>query len=402
MASIKVVLRTQKQNSKGDCPLYIRLIRHQKSSFISLGLYIKESDWDSVSCKVKKSHRNSGRINAFIAQKVADAEALVVDAQAKINTISSRQLKERIVGLDPVDFFEYSNRYVDSLLHGDQISTYKRAKSVIQKLKDFNENKPLYLGDITHIYLQDFEQHCKTKWENRPNTIHGNLRIIRKIINDAIRDEKMSRDDNPFLKMKLKPETTKRSYLNEEEVKALENLDLSKTPGYKATRDMFVFACYAGGIRVSDLLMLQMKHISEGRLVIRMKKTGGTQMVKLPQKALSIIQEYSTDETTPESYVFPYVTSKEEIDTPLKLHNFIGKKTALCNKNLKEIATQAEIAKKVTFHVSRHSFATNALKKGIRIEYVSKLLGHSDLKETQVYAKIVNEELDKAMEVFND
>ncbi|MDD4214814.1 MAG: tyrosine-type recombinase/integrase, partial [Bacteroidales bacterium] len=59
------------------------------------------------------------------------------------------------------------------------------------------------------------------------------------------------------------------------------------------------------------------------------------------------------------------------------------------------------IKKHLSFHTSRHTFATRALRKGIRIEYVSKLLGHASIKETQVYAKIVNEELDKAMEVFD-
>ena len=79
----------------------------------------------------------------------------------------------------------------------------------------------------------------------------------------------------------------------------------------------------------------------------------------------------------------------------------ISRKTALINKVLKEVAEKSEISKLLSFHVSRHTFATLALKKGIPMEYVSKLLGHADLKETQVYAKIINEELDKAMGVFN-
>jgi site-specific recombinase XerD len=68
---------------------------------------------------------------------------------------------------------------------------------------------------------------------------------------------------------------------------------------------------------------------------------------------------------------------------------------------LKIIAAKAGIEKHISFHSSRHTFATRALKKGMRIEYVSKLMGHTNLKTTQIYAKIVNEELDKAMDVFN-
>ena len=59
------------------------------------------------------------------------------------------------------------------------------------------------------------------------------------------------------------------------------------------------------------------------------------------------------------------------------------------------------MSKHISFHISRHSWATRALRKGMRIEYVSKILTHSDLKTTQIYAKIVNSELDIAMEIFN-
>ncbi len=402
MASTKLILLTDKKNKKGESPLYLRIIKHRKKHILSLGIKLQEKDWDEVSCKVKKSHKNSARLNAFIAQKLADAQGLIVEAETKTKTISSQRLKEKVIGITPTNFFTYSEKYTNALLTGQQIATYKRAKAVIEKLKKFTDGKPLYLEDITHTFLQEYEDCCIKEWGNRTNTIHGNLRIIRKILNDAIRDDLMSRDDNPFLKMTLKTESTQRNYLLEEELKTIEELDLSKTPGYKLTRDMFIFACYSGGIRISDLLVLRWKDISDGRLLIRMKKTGGTQMVKLPQKALDILDLYHTDQSFQESFVFPYVTSDKDIDTPLKLHNFVGKKTALCNKNLKEIADLAKIPKKITFHVSRHSFATIALRKGMRIEYVSKLLGHSDLKETQIYAKVINEELDKAMDVFND
>lgn len=70
-------------------------------------------------------------------------------------------------------------------------------------------------------------------------------------------------------------------------------------------------------------------------------------------------------------------------------------------KNLKAIAKRAGVEKSISFHCSRHSFAVNALIKGIHIEHVSKILGHSSTRETQIYGKIANSELDKAMEVFN-
>ncbi len=80
----------------------------------------------------------------------------------------------------------------------------------------------------------------------------------------------------------------------------------------------------------------------------------------------------------------------------------ISRATAYINKNLKFLATKAEIDKHISFHTSRHTWATRALGKGISIDKVSKIMGHAAIKETQVYAKIVSSELDKAMDVFND
>jgi site-specific recombinase XerD len=71
------------------------------------------------------------------------------------------------------------------------------------------------------------------------------------------------------------------------------------------------------------------------------------------------------------------------------------------NKDLRKLTRLAGIDKKVTFHTARHSWAVRALQKGMRIEYVSKILGHASAKQTEEYAKVMNEELDKAMEVSN-
>lgn len=90
------------------------------------------------------------------------------------------------------------------------------------------------------------------------------------------------------------------------------------------------------------------------------------------------------------------------MNIPEEAYSQISSATAYINKNLKLLAKKATIEKPLSFHISRHTWATRALRKGISIDKVSKLMGHAQLRETQIYAKIVNEELDKAMDVFND
>ncbi len=101
-------------------------------------------------------------------------------------------------------------------------------------------------------------------------------------------------------------------------------------------------------------------------------------------------------------FLFPMLSDTLNIDDPRALDKAIGTATAYTNKNLKFIAKKAGIEKPLSFHISRHTWATRALRKGISIDKVSKLMGHAQIRETQIYAKIVSEELDRAMDVFND
>jgi len=401
MASIKVILRIQKKNSRGESPLYLRIISQRKASFMSLKIYILEKDWDAAVGKVKKSHSNSARLNAVIAKKISDAQVEIAVLESKDRYLSSKSLKEKMIGNKPLDIFEYSKPYLEKLKKKEQIGSYIRAKSILEKLSKYCDSKPLYINEIDHNFLETYEEHLKSEYENSVNTIHSNMRVIRTILNLAINDGLISRDDYPFNKYKLKLEQTKRDYLLQDELESIEALDLSGKKIHDDCRNIFVFACYTGGMRISDILLLRWENIKDGRVLINTRKTGTLQQVKLTDKANGILEIYVPKEGGDSIFVFPFVKGEADVSTPEKLHKTISRQTARINKHLKTIVEKTSIGKKVSFHVSRHTFATLALRKGMRIEYVSKLLGHTDIQETQVYAKIVDKELDEAMEVFD-
>ena len=132
-----------------------------------------------------------------------------------------------------------------------------------------------------------------------------------------------------------------------------------------------------------------------------MQKTGNPLNVKVPNTGLAILEKYKQPDSDKEDFIFPILKNELDYSNPHFMFKAISSATAYTNKDLKEIARLAKITKNVHFHTSRHTFATRAIRKGMRMEYASKILGHSNLKTTQIYAKIVNEELDKAMEVFD-
>lgn len=196
-------------------------------------------------------------------------------------------------------------------------------------------------------------------------------------------------------------ENTPKQFLTEEEIEAIENLKLEDQPSTFHARNMYIFATYAGGIRISDLVQLKWSNYDGDHVLINTQKTNSTVSIKLPQKAKDILALYHYDGVNPNNYIFPFFDINKDYSDGRYLYQSVSTAGTMCNKELIKIADLAHIDKHIHFHTSRHTWATRALKKGMRIEYVSKLMGHASIKTTQVYAKIVNEELDKAMDIFN-
>jgi integrase len=234
------------------------------------------------------------------------------------------------------------------------------------------------------------------------NTIHKDIKYIRKLFNDAYRVDLIEHSLIPFNKYKLKTEKTERTYLSEEELLSVINLELKTGTKMELHRDMFVFASYTGGLRVSDMLQIKWANFDGTNINFTVKKTGSQLSIKVPNKGLEIIEKYKKLSTENQGFIFPVLPNNLKMNDPRELDDALGSATAHINKNLKLIAKKLEITKPLSFHISRHTWATRALKKGMSIDKVSKIMGHSAIKETQIYAKIVNSELDKAMDVFND
>lgn len=402
MSSIKLILRENKVNKSGEMPLYIRIIKDRKTKFISIGTYLLPHQWDATQNRVVK-HKNSARLNNFIAQKLADAHNLALEMETKNKYISSRRMKDKIMGKASISFTDYAYAFRDRLERDNKIGSHQKAKTVLQKLDDYTHNIKLSFGEIDVQFLKAYEKYLRDDLKNSTNTIHSNLKLIRKLFNDAIRDEIIEPNLNPFIKYKLKLEKTTKEYLTEEELTKIENAKFPEDSIVFHHRNAYVFAAYAGGIRISDLLQLKWSNYNGTNITWQVHKTKDMLSVKLPAKAKEILSYYEgiTKEEKRDTYIFPFLNNDKE-QTPESLFKDLSSKNSYANTSLKEIVLIAKVKKKISFHSSRHTWATRALRKGMRIEYVSKLMGHSSIKTTQIYSKIVNSELDNAMDIFDD
>ena len=206
--------------------------------------------------------------------------------------------------------------------------------------------------------------------------------------------------NNPFTRYSFKWENVEKVFLTEDEITAIRQVSIKTGSVMEVHQDMFVFASYTGGIRVSDLLTLRWEDFDGINLSIFVQKTKSHLSIKVPNIALDIIAKYRNENQT-RGYIFPVLDEGLNTAANNVLKQQISAKTALINKNLKIITAKANISKRVTAHTSRHTFGTLALKKGMNIAHVSKLMSHTNLSTTMIYAKIVNKDLDDAMELFN-
>jgi site-specific recombinase XerD len=402
MATVKVLLKQNKGKKNGEMPIYLRIIKDRKAKFISTGIYVLPGQWNEDTSRVRKSHRNSTRLNAYIAQKVAEAEGVALELETRSKTVSSSRLKSKIMGIAPVNFFDFADDYLAKVKQRCAVGTWVGMKAAIQKLKEYKKGQALYMDELTVSFLSDYQNYLISELGNNKNTIFHNFKKIRQIVHEIIRQDKMSMDENPFLRFKFTQAPTHRSYLTEDELIAIEELRFK--PGSRIFHhcNMYVFSAYAGGLRISDVLKLKWQNFDGERVNLKIQKTSETLSVMLPNKALEIIHYYIRYKSKVSDFIFPVLKNDKDYSDPVVLHKAISSATALCNEDLKEIAFQAKVKKSLSFHTARHTFATRALRKGMRIEYVSKIMGHSDITETQIYTKIINSELEKAMDVFND
>jgi integrase len=407
MASITIVFRKDKLNKKSEGPIHFRIIKDRKTSYIATGYSVLESEWDDTNKKIKsvgkgRDHKETvAKMNAMISKRYSDIQKEVIDLETAKRHVTSKQVKDIVFGKKPQDFYAFAKTVVDSYKTDNKPGTYSRTSSVITKMEEYAPN--LSFHDITPKFLSEYEHHLKTKKNpNSTNTIHANFKFIRLVFNKAFELDLIEHTLNPFLKYKMKMEKTQRDYLTEKELENFYKVSTEVGTRMDLHKDMFVFASYTGGLRVSDMLQLQWKHFDGTNINFTIKKTNNQLSIKVPNKALEILKKYKKEDSNGNDYIFDMLPPDTFKLTAKEIDDAISSATAYINKNLKLIAKKAEIDKKISFHISRHTWATRALRKGISIDKVSKLMGHAAIKETQVYAKIVNSELDKAMDAFND
>ena len=402
MASISIILRKDKIKKNGKAPLYFLVYQNEKKTKISSKIYIDPNNWDSPKMKIKKAEPNYIRLNNLLQNRISEfQDTLLVNGSLITSEVTSYQIKEQLIGKKVKEFLSFAEQILNDYKTNDQIGTYDKNKGVIEKLKVYIKKPELSFGEITPTFLKAYERYLRSKLKNKTNTVGKDFKFIRKVFNEAINLGFIEQKNSPFKKYKIQSEKTERVYLTEDELMKIEKVELTPKTKISLHRDMFVFASYSG-VRISDILFLTWQNFTGSHINVTTIKTDSQLSIKLTNKALEIIQKYKPKKKAKQKFVFPILPNDIDFKDAQVIDTAISRATSLINSSLNVITKKIKLEKHISFHTSRHTFATLALQKGMRIEYLSKILGHANLRETQIYAKIVNPDLDKAMDLFND
>ncbi len=345
-----------KQLKDGNQSIYLDIYTDRKRRYEFLKLFLVPE----ISQEAKERNVNTLKAaNAIKAQRILDI------TNKKPVTVLSDKAR--------VPLIEWLNEYAEFGKKKGRSSLVDHVHAVSVCLKAYNPRIRLY--EVDKEFLQGFIEYLgtrKTRMTKKPlakKTISGYCGYIRAALNHAVDLEILG--DNPLLSFEwasIQGERTRREYLTIEEVQALINTPC-RSPRVKTT---FLFSCFCG-LRYSDVKGLRWKDVIEenGRIHVelRQQKTGKVIYLPLSLQAQKFMPE---EKGNPDDAVFDVPTLSD------------------CDHVLKTWTSKAGITKRVSYHVSRHAFATMTLTMGADLYTTSQLLGHSDVETTQVYAKIVD------------
>ena len=361
-----------------------------KRAEISLKRSILCIEWDSTKTKGRGSSSKIRVLNAYLDEVYNRLLQCHKELIEEDKIISSDAIKSRYLGEDDnskslKELIAYHNGNMVNVLKAGTMKNYYTTERYLHKfLLKKRRLKDIHLKQLNFRFITDFEHYLRTYRDSkkqlvlRNNGVMKHLERFKKMINLAIKLEWMNK--NPFNQFQLKYNKYDRQYLNERELELLEQTEFN-AKRLKKIKDCFVFSCYTG------LSYIDVKELTEDNIVkgidnnnwIYTKREKTDEQVKVPilPKAWAILEKYR---------------NIQELDFTTNLLPMSSNQKT--NAYLKEIAKVCGIQKNITFHVARHTFATTVmLSNGVPIETVSKLLGHTKLSTTQIYARVVESKI---------
>jgi len=392
---IQFVIRLPKQQKNDQATVFARISVNGRRCEISLKKKVNPQNWDEAKGKARGTKDEIRKLNEHIERVrtlIADGYHELVQ-QKKVVTVDA--VKSLFLGADDneitlIKLGEYHNTEMkDKLADGTMKNYYTTQKYIAKFLKDKYHRNDISLAELNYKFILDFETFLsKHQPKDHQKPLHNNgimkhIERLCKMVNMAVTMDWLTKD--PFAKYKQHFDKVERFYLTKEELSAIEKKKFT-IERLQMVKDLFLFSCYTG-LAYIDTMNLTAGNIVKGIdgndwLITSRQKTDTDVRIPLLPQAEELIKKYQDHpKAVNHGTLFPVISNQKT------------------NAYLKEIADLCNINKAITFHIARHTFATTVtLSNGVPIESVSKMLGHTTIRSTQVYAKVVEQKLSEDMQ----
>lgn len=392
--TLSFMIRKGQQKRSGEVPIFARLtISGQRTEF-NINRSVEPENWNSSKGMAKGRAKKDLELNKYldsIRVRICEIHAQLVKDEEVVNPLVVKQhFLGNVEGPKMLCalFREVIAQYKEKYERGDIChSTFLRWERCEKYLSEFLTNREgvpdIPVKKLTSGMIDDFEHFLRVTKENGNNAAVKYLRYLKKVTRVAIANKWITED--PFIDKRYTRTVANREALNEKEIKSIMSLNLANLPRLDQVRDIFIFCCFTGlaFVDISTLIREQIIEDDNGEKWIRKnrQKTDELSCIPLLEIPKRIAEKYANHPTVlAKGVVLPVISNQR------------------MNSYLAEIATLTKIKKHLTTHIARHTFATVSLRNHVPLETIQKMLGHSDIQTTQIYAKMLDEGISEDMQ----
>ena len=381
-----------KTKKNGLCPVMGRISVNAEIAQFSAKIDIDPTLWDAKSYRLKGKSREAAEANHQLRKLTESIKGYYSELVQEQGYVTAELIKNMLCGIGQKKnqllqlFAEHNEEYQQKVGVNRTEHTYKRYVVLHRHLSHFLQSKygmqDIPLKQLTYSFIEQFDFYLRVEKRHSAGTIGGYMILLKKIIRRAINQETLI--GNPFADYVPEQPPKKCRHMTAEELDKLMSTPIT-SKALRHTRDMFVFGTFTG-IGHADLCNLSTEHISKSSngtmwIYATRQKTGSECHVRLLDIPKQIIEKYK---------------SERKGD---KIFNIVNSSTT--NANLKKIAKLCGIERNISFHMSRHNFGTLiTLSQGVPLETVSRMMGHLDIKTTQIYAKLTTQKINEDMKML--
>lgn len=390
--NIRFYLRTNHVNRDGTCAIMVRISVNGERTAFSTKLCADPNKWDADTNHVDGKTKADKELNRTLDDMKASIRNHFYELERYEPTVTAEKVRNAFLGITArtESLMRLFDEYMEECRSLEGISksqaTVQKYDRCYRRVQEFLKAKynisDIPLVEIGHKFITDLECYLRTVSQCNENTTAKFLQTFKMIILRARNNGYIKGD--PFGNYKIRIKRVDRGYLTEEEIAVIIKKKFA-TKRLEQVRDIFIFSCYTGlaYIDIKELKADDIRTSFDGNqwIMTHRHKTQTPVNVPLLDIPAKLVAKYKG--TTKDGRLLPVLSNQK------------------MNSYLKEIATLCGIEKNITFHLARHTFATTiTLSQGVSIESVSKMLGHTNIQTTQIYARITNQKISQDMAVL--